>query len=284
MEFRHKSFKEIAHNKIPQLYGKIKYFKNLIIKRNIKLDRIAEILLDDIKLTRNDIVMVHTSLRYINLVDSQPEDLLFLIKMVIGTEGTLLMPTYAKHNYKVLNSGSPFDLKKSLCSTGLINEIFRQMPDTIQSCHPLKSVAAWGKMASYFIEDHYKSEFAFDQNSPFYKLYVMKAKIIGIGVPLANFSFLHTIDDTNDQYFPKRYSDPIEKECIDYNGERKIGNYRCNIPEVVESVSPYRISKYFEKDEMREFKKSGIPFFWADAEKVYNKTLLLAKKGITIYE
>jgi hypothetical protein len=42
--------------------------------------------------------------------------------------------------------------------------------------------------------------------------------------------------------------------------------------------------KYFEKDEMREFKKNGIPFFWADAEKVYNKTLSLAKRGITIYK
>ena len=258
--------------------------KNSIIRRNIRLEKIAEIVINDMNLTRNDIVMVHTSLHYINLIDSQPEDLIYLLKMIIGTEGTLLMPVYAKNHYKVLNSKSPFNVKESFCSTGLINEVFRQLPETIQSCHPLKSVAAWGKMADYFVKDHYKSEFAFDQNSPFYKLFLTKAKIIGIGVPLANFSFLHTIDDTNDKYFPKRYSEPILKECIDQNGEKRIGNYRYNLPEIVESASPYRIVRYFDKDEMREFKKNCIPYFWADAEKVYNKTLFLARKGITIYQ
>ncbi len=83
---------------------------------------------------------------------------------------------------------------------------------------------------------------------------------------------------------PKRYSEPIKKEIIDSNGEKKIGYYRYNLPEVVRQTSPYRISKYFEEGEMREFKKSGVPFFWANAEKVYNKTLCLAKKGITIYK
>lgn len=284
MKNKLRSFKKVAHKKIPFLYGKFKYFKKLITKRNIKLERIAEIILNDLNLTRNDIVMVHSSFRYLNLIDAQPEDLIYLLKMIIGTNGTLLMPTFARNHYDILNSKLPYDIRNALCSTGLINEIFRQMPDTIQSCHPLKSVAAWGKMAKYFTKDHYKSEFAFDQNSPFYKLFLLKAKIIGIGVPLENFSFLHSVDDTNSEFFPKRYSEPIKKECIDINGKKKMGYYRHNLPEVVESTSPYRILRYFENDEMREFKKSGIPFFWADAEKVYNKTLLLAKKGITIYE
>lgn len=278
------SYKKVVKKNVPYLYGRLKYLKNSFIRRNISLEKIAEIVIKDMNLDRNDIVMVHTSLHYINLIDSQPEDLIYLLKMIVGTEGTILMPVYSKNHYKVLYSKSPFNVKDTLCSTGLVNEVFRQLPDTIQSCHPLKSVAAWGKMAYYFTKDHYKSEFAFDQNSPFYKLFLSKARIIGIGVPLANFSFLHTIDDTNEQYFPKRYSEPIIKECIDTNGDKIIGNYRYNLPEIVESVSPYRILKYFEKDEMREFKKNGIPFFCADAEKVYNKTLSLAKRGITIYK
>lgn len=284
MEGQFQSLKRVFREKFPYYYGKSRYFKNYLLKRNIKLAKIADIIINDMNITRNDIVMVHTSLQYINLVDSQPEDLIYLLKMIIGSRGTLLMPTFARNHYTVLNSELPYNIRNAFCSTGLINEVFRQMPDTIQSCHPLKSVAAWGRMANYFTEDHYKSEFAFDQNSPFYKLFLLKAKIIGIGVPLEYFSFLHTVDDTNDKYFPKRYSEPIKKEIIDSNGEKKFGYYRYNLPEVVKQTSPYRISKYFEEDEMREFKKSGVPFFWANAEKVYDKTLYLAKKGITIYK
>jgi len=283
MKSRMQQLKQFARKKAPSLVGELKFLKNNLRKRNIKLEEIAEVLLNEMNIRRGDIVMVHTSLQYIDLIDSQPEDLIFLLKMILGADGTLLMPTYPRKHYKVLYSKYAFDVKNTPCSTGLINEIFRQLPDTIQSCHPLKSVAVWGKLAEYFTRDHYKSELAFDQNSPFYKLFIEKGKIIGVGVPLANFSFLHAVEDTNDQYFPRRYSDPLTKECIDIDGTRRTGQYRHNIPEVVDRVSPYRISKYFQDNEMREFKRGGIPFFLADSVKVYNKTLTLAKKGITIY-
>ncbi len=283
MRNRIQLLKQVARKKVPALFGELKYLKNNISKRDIKLEKIAEVILNDMNLRRGDIVMVHTSLQYINLIDSRPEDLIFLLQMILGAEGTLLMPTYPRKHYQVLHSNSTFDVRKTLCSTGLINEIFRQMPDTVQSCHPLKSVAGWGKMAQYLTQDHYKSELAFDENSPFYKLFLEKGKIIGIGVPLANLSFLHTVEDTNDQYFPRRYSDPLAKECIDIDGTRRIGLYRHNLPEVVDRVSPYRILKYFQDNEMREFKKGGVPYFWADSVKVYNKTLSLAIKGNTIY-
>jgi aminoglycoside N3'-acetyltransferase len=283
MRDRIQSFIKVTRKKVPALSGKLKYLKSKIVRRDVKLENIAEVILNNFRLSRGDIVMVHTSLKYINLVDSRPEDLIHLLKMVIGTEGTLLMPVYARKHYDVLYSGKTLDIRNTLCSTGLINEVFRQMPDTIQSCHPLKSVAAWGRMACSLTDTHHLSELAFDENSPFYKLYLAKGKIIGIGVPLANFSFLHAIDDTNDQYFPRRYSVPVLKECIDIDGNKRQGYYRHNIPEVVERVSPYRISKYFQYDEMREFKIKGVPYFWADSVKVYNKTLSLATKGITIY-
>ena len=98
---------------------------------------------------------------------------------------------------------------------GLINELFRTQKDTKRSCHPLKSVAAWGNKAEYFVKDHINSEYAFDKNSPFYKLYELKGKIIGIGASSIYLSFLHTVEDTNPHLFLKKYSDPIEKKCID---------------------------------------------------------------------
>ena len=79
--------------KAPSLVGELKFLKNNLRKRNIKLEEIAEVLLNEMNIRRGDIVMVHTSLQYIDLIDSQPEDLIFLLKMILGADGTLSQKT-----------------------------------------------------------------------------------------------------------------------------------------------------------------------------------------------
>jgi aminoglycoside N3'-acetyltransferase len=234
-----RSTKSRAHLNFPYYYGESRYFKDSFLKRKIKLVRIADILINDMNIARNDIVMVHTSLRYINLIDSKPEDLIYLLKMIIGTGGTLLMPTFRENQNEFLSSELTNDLRSSIVSYGLINELFRRMPDTIQGSHQVESFAAWGKLAKSIAENHYSSDNGFDNNSLFYKLSLLKAKIIGIGVPLSNISFFHS-DDINLR--------PL-----------------------------FMISKHIKEDEAKDFKRRNIPFFWLDSESVYNRALLLAK-------
>jgi aminoglycoside N3'-acetyltransferase len=221
------------------------YLRNLILRRKIKLVQLADIIINDLNIKRNDIVMVHTSLRSINLIDSHPEDLIYLLKMIVGAQGTLLMPTFLENQYQSLNYKLTSNNRSASNRYDLINELFRQMPDTIQSCVPAESFAVWGKMAKEIAEDNYISDTTFDKNEFFYKLFLIKAKIIGLGVSLTDLSFLTH-----------------------------------NILDIINYKSQGEISKFFEEGELKTFKKRGIPFFWISAEKLYNKTLALSKNRI----
>jgi aminoglycoside 3-N-acetyltransferase len=213
------------------------YLRNLILKRKIKLVQLADIIINDLNIKRNDIVMVHTSLRNINLIDSHPEDLIYLLKMIVGTQGTLLMPTFSESQYQALNYELPDNIRSASIRNDLINELFQQMPDAVQSNLPSESFAAWGTMAKSIADSSYKSG-TLDNNELFFKLSLLKAKIIGMGVSLTDFSFLQH-----------------------------------NLSDIIKSKSPDEISKFCEEGELRTFKKRGIPFFCINAEKVYNKTL-----------
>lgn len=138
------------------------YFSYIILKRRINLVQLADIIINEMNITRNDTVMVHSSLNKLKLIDSQPEDLIYLMKMLVGTQGTLLMPIL-KENQVLL---------------------------------PAESFSAWGKLAKQISEDTLTSENASDKNDLIHKLSHLKAKIIGIGDPMTELSFLHTSTKT----------------------------------------------------------------------------------------
>lgn len=215
------------------------HFRNLILKRKINLVQLADIIINDLNIKRDDVVIVNISLRNINLIDSKPEDLIYLLKMIVGTMGTLLMPTFSENQYRTLNSKLTYKVRTGSIRYDLINELFRQMPDTFQLGLPAESFAAWGKQAKSMAEGPYKSDL-FDKNEPLFKLHLLKAKIIGIGVTLKDFSILQR-----------------------------------NLSDIVKFNSQNDLSKFFEEGELKSFKKRGLPFYYIDAEKVYNRTLLL---------
>jgi aminoglycoside N3'-acetyltransferase len=256
------------------------YFRNFILKRKIKLVQLADIIINDMNITRNDIVMVHTSLHNINMIDFQPEDLIYLLKMIVGTKGTLLMPIFAESRNKIINYELTYYDWSAFFRNDLIIELFRQMPDTIQSCGTTESFVAWGKMAKNIAEDHYQFGNGFNKDNLFYKLYLMKAKIIGIGVPLPGFSFRNAIDYKDNKDSLQRYSGISNKESIDFNVENIKGYYNHILFDTVNFKSQHKIFKHFEEGELRVFRKRGIPFFWINAEKFYSKTLLFSKSGI----
>jgi hypothetical protein len=249
------------------------YLGNFVLKRKFKLVQLADIIINDMNITRNDIVMVYTSFRNINLIDSHPEDLIYLLKMIVGTQGTLLMPTFEENLGSIINSRLPYNKRSTFFRNDSINELFRQMPDTIQSYYTAKSFAAWGKMAKKITEDHNKSELPYYNNDLFFKLSLYKAKIIGIGVSLTDISF----GDTLDKESPKRHPEPMEKENIDSTREKFASHYLNTFYDIIKSKSPHEISELFAVDELRVFKKREILFFRADAEKVYNKVISLTK-------
>lgn len=56
--------------------------------------------MNDMHVTRNDKVVAYISLDKIKLIDSKPEDLIYLMKMIIGLKGMLLIPVLEELNNK----------------------------------------------------------------------------------------------------------------------------------------------------------------------------------------
>lgn len=91
---------------------------NYILKRKIKLVQLADIIINDMKITRNDTVIVHVSMAKVRLTDAHPDDLVFLLKMIIGTQGSLFIhetPSYKNESTsnstlvkaKIIGAGDP---------------------------------------------------------------------------------------------------------------------------------------------------------------------------------
>jgi aminoglycoside 3-N-acetyltransferase len=182
----------VNHSEFIYSDGKLIFFRNSILKRRIKLVQLADIIINDMKITRNDIVMVHASLDNINLVDFKPEDLIYLLKMIIGIGGTLLMPAFQETQNKVPVSKLPHAICKGFSRYELINELFSQMPDTILSPCPAGTLAVWGRMAKNISEENNIIEKENDKDNFFGKLCQMNAKIIGIGTPVSDLTLFYT--------------------------------------------------------------------------------------------
>lgn len=214
----------------PYFNGTFIRYKNSVLRKRIKLIQLADIIINDMNIKRNDILMVHISLRNIDLIDAKPEDFIYLLKMIVGTGGTLLMPTYSENQNKVKDLELPSDLQNAFSHYHLINELFSQMPDTIQTLLPVGSFAAWGSIAKSISEECSSKENGKNKNDLFGKLCRLKAKIIGIGTPLSDVSL--------------------------------------DLSDLIKYKTQDEISEFLGEDKFKAFKKKGIPFFWINTGKI----------------
>ena len=67
--------------------------------------------------------------------------------ITIGSEGTLVMPTFTYSSFK---ENKFFDKNNSKSEVGLITETFRNLENVVRSSNPVFSVAATGKLADVF--------------------------------------------------------------------------------------------------------------------------------------
>jgi hypothetical protein len=110
-----------------------------VSKKKIRLVQLADILVNDMHIKRNDCILVHSSLDRINLVDATHEDLIFLLKMLVGVEGALLMPAHSDENNPEHNSGTRPD-------KDILNVLFSKMPETVRLTSDSRSYTLWGKL------------------------------------------------------------------------------------------------------------------------------------------
>ena len=248
----------------------------------------TDILRDELLLTSGDTVYVHSSVDQLNL-EFPFYRVLPLIQNVIGPQGTVLFPTYPNRSpvssYEYLLSGKVFDVRRTPSYTGLLTEFARRQRNAVRSLHPTKSVCAIGPYAKDLTATHQQSPYPYDRCSPYFKLVEHQAKIVGIGVWTTYLSFVYCVDDALKQDAPVEtyYPEVIAAQCINYQGEvETVETYAHNMSRVIHDI-PQFMKEHIPEEICVDIGIKGMKFFRADAQRLFELMLALAKEGITVY-
>jgi len=102
-----------------------------------------------------DHLSIGIALSKVGRVEGGPDGFIDAILDVLGEEGTLMVNTF---NFFYLTAeqaqAHPFDISLP-CVTGAVPEALRKRQEALRSCHPVKSVAALGRLAGYLTEPHH---------------------------------------------------------------------------------------------------------------------------------
>lgn len=248
----------------------------------------TEILVNELGLNAGDTVFVHSSIDQLSL-DFPFYRILSLIQQVIGARGTILFPTYPNQrisSYEYLVRGEIFDVRRTPSYIGLLTEFARRQRGAVRSLHPTKSVCAIGPAAAGMTGTHQNSPYPYDVCSPYYKLVEQRAKIIGLGVSTNRLSFVYCVDDALKSAAPVQTYHPqlFAARCINYQGEVEIiETYAHDMSKVNSHDCPRYMRTYIADETCRDMMIKGMKFFRADAHKLFDAMLQLAREGITVY-
>lgn len=137
-----------------------------------------------IGIKEGDIIIVHGSMKKIGgLVEGGPESVIQALIDAVGSEGTIVFPTFVVLNPKT-------DLRTEPSRLGLLSETFRKWPRVKRSNNPTHCVSAIGKYAKEIIQDH-ENTTQLGIESPLHKASNMGAKVLHLGTNLKSSSLVH---------------------------------------------------------------------------------------------
>ncbi len=92
-----------------------------------------------------DVLIVHSSLKAIGWITGGPINLIRALRDVLGSTGTLIMPTFT---FSLAGwDFPPFNPSVTRSRVGLLTDTFWRLPGVIRSIHPTHSFAAQGPLA-----------------------------------------------------------------------------------------------------------------------------------------
>ncbi len=207
-------------------------------KRKLVTPNDMKAALMDVGVQKGQTVMVHTSLSNLGYVCGGAQSVIEALLESVGEEGTIMMPTQSWKNldpksgvywqepedwWPVIRENIPvYDKRITPTNTmGAVSEMFRQWPGTLRSDHPARSVAAWGRYASYLTENHDLSDI-FGDSSPIGRLYELDGYVLLIGVGYDKNTFLHLADARAE--YPGKHT-VVESSAILVDGQRVWKDY-----------------------------------------------------------
>lgn len=231
---------------------------------------------------KGDTVLLHSSLSdFMRHLKSEnkfvtPHDILESFILSVGSEGTLILPTF---NFD-FTKGKTFDIRNTRSETGTLTEIARLHKDFIRTGHPLFSFVVTGKLKNEIGRINNLS--AFGKDSPFAKLMENDGKIAALDIA-GEFcmTFYHFVEESENA--PNRYFKTFRGKYIDINGiesEREYIQYSRKIDMgVVTNVQP--MEEYLWSKEFYTGNRPGedTRLHVIKAKKVYEESAKIIREG-----
>nr|MBI1229786.1 aminoglycoside N(3)-acetyltransferase [Cytophagales bacterium] len=140
-----------------------------------------------------DSLLVHASLKSLGALPNAAEQVTTAFLELLGSEGTLLMPSLT---YSSVTKESPFfDFETTPSCVGGLSEYFRTKTAARRSIHPTHSACALGKAAGFFIDSHLSDRTPVGAHSPFSKLKEAKGKVLFLGCGLKPNTSMHGVEE-----------------------------------------------------------------------------------------
>ena len=202
--------------------------------------------LDALKIPRDRVVLMHSSLRLVGAVEGGAQGLLdALIEYFTAEGGLFCVPT---HTWKNLKQEITMDMNDPTTCLGAFSDLAAADPRAVRSEHPSHSMAVFGdrERVLAFVEDEKTVTTCTPPEGCYGKIYDMGGFILLVGVSHNRNTYLHCVDEMLD--VPNRMSHKIYTLTV----KRKTG-------EIVSR--PIRFMRCdFTDDISLRFPKYEIPF------------------------
>jgi len=164
-------------------------------QRRIALDTLQEALVR-MGISEGDFLLVHSSWAGMRNLEAKPSAVIEMILELIGSSGTLAMPTAP---LSIDYGGEAlYEIEYTPSSMGLLTESFRRRKDTIRSPCPLATISAHGPLAEQLSRDFREESgnTAYGLGSPYEQLVAEQGKVLVLGIgTLRPLSLLHSTFD-----------------------------------------------------------------------------------------
>lgn len=251
----------------------------------ISESQFLELLRGPLQVKEGDVLFVHSSADFLHL-DFPVYGILKLLRTAVGESGTLLFPAYpCLRSDEYIASGAIFDVRKSASQMGLLTEFARRHSQARRSLYPTKSVCAIGPLAEELTREHHLSAYGYGTCSPFFKLTQHAGKIIGLGVPTSNLSFVHCVEDVLQGGFPRQVYQPhiFPIRAIDAEGRsHEVPTYSHDSSQMNHNIPRY-VAANFPAEVGCDFQFHGMNFFRIQAAPAFEIMKATAARGVTIY-
>ena len=206
----------------------------------------------DLGVQSGDTLLVHSSYKSLGEVDGGPQTVIDALLAVLGSNGTLIMPSF---NFD-FNKGKPWDVRSTPSQMGILTEFVRKDPRAKRVFHPFYSFAIIGKHAEMLGSLRYKS--AYERDSVFGKLRDLDGKIMVIGLSYNNsMTFFHHIEQMEgvDYRFLKQFTG----EVTDWDGTTKVDTFEMFVRDIDKGVKTMvdPMGNLMEKSGVIKSKKIG---------------------------